>query len=104
MTKPDLSTQADRWRYLLSGGKIKHNDFIVGFKNDILWNYTQGTRAYMAFTDNEDCVPYIEPMSDEFECYLGSGVLSHFREVEIANDILTKYIGKRVKIKITEVI
>jgi hypothetical protein len=103
--KPELKTQADRWRWLLDGNKIKHNDFIVGFKDNILWNYTQQTKTYMAFTDNEDCVPYIEPMKDEFECVVDTKWHDrHDQSGAIVDHLLDKYIGKRVKIKIEEIV
>jgi hypothetical protein len=98
MTKPELKTQADRWRYLLDGGKLQYSkNVIVGMKEGSVFNYCTNKKEFWGF-ESDSWLPVVEPMSDEFE------FMFDLKTDEKVESILEKYIGKRVKIKIEEII
>ena len=100
MSKPELKTQADVWKYLLGGSTLmlKCNKEILGLKDDNLWSHTTQSRSIYNLSFVDDFEPYIEPMKDEFECCFTYGPDKDM------DKILDKYIGKRVKIVIAEIV
>ena len=110
MTKPDLSTQAARFKYLIEGGTLKSGGTCVKFVDGELQFFVNSERRFtfpdhVAILRYDEWTPVVEPMSDEFECEMyQSETSSVFPMGYNVYPILKKYIGKRVRIKIEEII
>lgn len=104
MTKTELKTQADRWKYLVNGGKLTDGFDILVIKNGELWDETEDKYSSLNLTGT-GWRPYIEPMKDEFEIDVEVKWIDRDSSVGcIATCILDKYIDRRVKIVITEIV
>lgn len=58
----EFKTQQECWAAVVSGKKLQYmNDFIVGFKDGVMWNFSGDVRGYFPFDSPEKWSTYIEP-------------------------------------------
>jgi hypothetical protein len=113
MDKIDLSTQQKRWAYLASGGKLRRKDgySTVEFKDGKLLFYQEYKYGAGLIKVSEACLRFDEweelkePMRDEFQAKVERSNAVFIEGVIgfIANSKLGKYVDRKVKVTIEEI-